>query len=149
MAIARAVREEKRSFENAQLRLREAASFDEWWQAVCGAAEDMDFVWVSMNLTNRDGTVRTLVWRRSNVQLPPGELVSMTVPVRHRRPGPPLRVEVAVDANGSLESAGRRVTFFGRLIDEHSVAALPVEPRRGRRAAARPSLVVEKPVVLS
>ena len=36
-----------------------------------------------------------------------------------------LKAEIEVYVNGSIESAGRRVALFGRLIDEHSLADLP------------------------
>ena len=58
------------------------------------------------------------------------DLVKMTVPIRDRRKGPPLRLENEIHTNGSLESVGRRVTLFVRLIEEYSIANLPSKGRR-------------------
>ena len=46
------------------------------------------------------------------------------LPVLDRRAGPPLQMELAVHVNGSLETAGRRVAYFSRLIDEYCPATL-------------------------
>ena len=125
LAIARDAKEARHEFEGAELLLREAGSFDTWWQAVCAAADQLELARLSLPLTNRDGAMRTLIWRRSGPAPGPHETVRMSVPVRDRRTGPPLRAELDVLLNGSLEAAGRRGTLFARLIDEHSLASLP------------------------
>jgi len=48
----------------------------------------------------------------------------MTVPIHDRRADSALNMEVQVHANGSLESASRRLTLFRRLLEKHSVANL-------------------------
>ena len=124
--------QERKSFEEADLYFRRAGTFDQWWQAISTAAEKMDFWTVDLPLTNRDGTARALTWRQ-NGQDPdpgPGGLVQVHVPVRDRRSGSLLRLKIELYRNGSLESAGRRVALFTRLIEEHDIATLPPE-RRG------------------
>ena len=125
LAIARVAHAQKREFENAELRLRQAGSFDDWWQAVCAAAGEIQFVSLSLSLTNRDGTSRELVWRRPAPEPASHAVVAATVPVRHRRPGPPLEALISAPVNGSLESAGHQVALFGRLLDQYSIADLP------------------------
>ncbi|MCK4791340.1 MAG: hypothetical protein KAV87_46845, partial [Desulfobacteraceae bacterium] len=112
------------TFENIELHFRQAEKFDEWWQAVCFATGEMDFVSVFLPLTNRDGTKRTLVWEKGDGDIPASENVRMIVPVRDRRTDSSLKIEVQVRTNGSLESAGRRIALFTRLMDEHSIAGL-------------------------
>ena len=129
LAIARQASEEKRSFEESQLRFRRVDAFGDWWEAVCEAAERLDFVMVSIALENRDGLAHTLAWRCPRRELAMPNVVSLTIPVRHRRSGPPLRVEGLIRTNGSLEAAGRRGALFSRLIDEYSVAELPHRSR--------------------
>jgi len=141
LAISRDAKEEKRSFEHVQLRIRQARTFDEWWKAACAAAAEMDFVWLALNVVNRDGKLRTLVWRTGEREFAVHETVNMSVPVRHRRQGPPLQIEVAVRINGSLESAGRRAALFVRLIDQHNLAVLPHEAVRAT-VQARPPVPV-------
>jgi len=125
LAIAREAKEARHEFEDAELRLREAGSFDTWWQAVCAAANDMGFTRLAVSLANRDGVREDLTWHRDGRDPAPVQTVQMTVPIRDRRAGrPPLQAKVEAPVNGSLEAAGRRVALFGRLMDEHSLASL-------------------------
>ena len=123
-AITRQMKDEIRNFENLQLHCRQSKTFKDWWQMVCLAADKMGFARTSLPLTKRDGTKRVLTWERNGEDTEPYYPVKMTVPVRDRRAGPPLKLEVEVCANGSLESAGRRMTLFARLIEEYSLANL-------------------------
>ncbi len=120
-------KQEKENFEKAVLYFQQARKFDEWWQAVCLAADKMDFLSSLLPLTNRDGTKRTLCWEKNNNNIDTDEIVKMTVPIHDRRASSALNLEVRVHANGSLESAGRRLTLFGRLLEEYSVAKLNTE----------------------
>jgi len=120
------MKEEIRSFEQAQLVFRQAATFNQWWQAVSSAAERMGFWTLSLPLTNRDGTHRTLTWRQ-DIKTPnfgQEELLKINVPIRDRRTGPFLNLKAEVCRYGSLESAGRRIALFTRLIDEHNITSL-------------------------
>jgi len=62
--ISNQKKQETESFENIKLHFRQAKIFDQWWQAVCFAADMMDFVKSLLPLTNRDGTKRMLVWEK-------------------------------------------------------------------------------------
>ena len=146
LAVARQAREQEREFEDSELRIREARSFDDWWQAVSAAAEEMAFASLALSLANRDGTSRTLVWRRPGVEPEPHEVLKATVPVRDRRAGPPLDVEVTAEVNGSLELAGRQIALFGRLLDEHSIASLPPErPPESSSSSSSSSSSIPRP----
>ena len=123
-SISNQKKQEIQSFENLELHFRRAEIFDQWWQAVCFAADKMDFVRGLLPLTRRDGTERTLVWEKHEQDVATDDIVKMTVPIRDRRDGPRLKLEVQVRANGSLESAARRLTLFGRLIEQYSIANL-------------------------
>ncbi len=122
--ISNQKKHELETFENIELHFRQAEKFDEWWQAVCFATGEMDFVSGFLSLTNRDGTKRTLVWEKGDGDIPASENVRMIVPVRDRRTDSSLKIEVQVRTNGSLESAGRRIALFTRLMDEHGIAGL-------------------------
>ena len=126
--IARDIRKSRRDFDHVELLLCEAMTFDQWWTSLCQAAQQLDFVRISLSLTNRDGTARTLLWQRPGTDVPAHQKITVAVPVRHRRPGDPLKAEVDVYLHGSIESAGRRMALFGRLIDDHSIANLPPPP---------------------
>jgi UDP-GlcNAc:undecaprenyl-phosphate GlcNAc-1-phosphate transferase len=99
--ISHQMKQEIENFEKAELCFRQARTLTQWWQI--------------------------LSWERSGQDAGIPDLVKITVPVRDRRAGSLLNLEVQVCANGSLESAGRRIALFGRLIEEYGVANLPNE----------------------
>ncbi|MHC4204399.1 MAG: glycosyltransferase family 4 protein [Planctomycetota bacterium] len=124
-------REERKSFEEAALYFRRAATFDQWWQAISTAAVKMEFWTVDLPLVNRDGTSRALNWSYNGHDPDPNPegLIQVHVPVRDRRSGSSLHLKIQLYKNGSLESAGRRVALFTRLIDEHDINNLRLESR--------------------
>lgn len=123
--ISMQTKKEKEKFEQIELYFRDARFFDQWWQAVCFAGEEMGFVKGRMPVTNRDGTTRMLAWEKNEHDVTLGDIVKSTLAIRDRRAGSPLSLEVQVNADGSLESAGRRLTLFGRLLEQYSIADLP------------------------
>jgi len=124
-------REERKSFEESVLYFRRAATFDQWWQAVSTAAGKMEFWTVDLPLVNRDGTHRALNWCYNGHDPDPGPegLIQVNVPIRDRRSDSWLHLKIELYKNGSLESAGRRVALFARLIDEHDINNLRSERR--------------------
>ena len=131
--IAHQIGEEKRNFEEAQLRLSEVNSFQAWWSATCAAAEKMGFQHLRVTTRNRDASTRVLSCQLRSSP-PEGPMMLRTViPARDRRSGPPVRVEIEVPADDSLEAAGRRVALFARLIDENPLANLPTAAPGARR----------------
>jgi hypothetical protein len=122
--ITKQVQEEIRSFEEAQLAFRSAHTFDNWLSAVCEAAKQLDFAWLSLKIAKKDGSIDTQVWRIAEGQPDLSDIITMTIPLRDHDEVGPIEFEIAVLVNGSYESAGRRATLFNRLIDEHSTAIL-------------------------
>lgn len=120
-------KENQRNFEKVQLLLRQVTTFEQWWQIVQSAAELMECAWMVLPLQSRDGTKRTLLWRREGPEPSPDKLLEITLPLRQRRISESLRISLALKVNGSLESAGNRAALFSRLIDEHSLTDLPCE----------------------
>ncbi len=125
LEIARQKKLETESFEQIELYFRDARMFEQWWQAVCFAADKMGFIRSLLPLTNRDGSKRTLAWERQQDNRSINEIISSTLSIRDRRAKESLNLEVQVNANGSLESAGRRLALFGRLLEQYGVANLP------------------------
>jgi UDP-N-acetylmuramyl pentapeptide phosphotransferase/UDP-N-acetylglucosamine-1-phosphate transferase len=123
--ISREMKEEIKNFEDAQLYFHRADAFNIWWQAVSTAAEKMGIISLSMDIINRDGTERKMIWRQDvENENAENEVLKLNVPIRDRRPGSSLNLKIEVCKNGSLESAGRRIALFTRLIDEHDIHAL-------------------------
>jgi len=142
-AISNQEKHELATFERLELHFRQAKKFDEWWQAVCFAAGEMDFASSSLPLTNRDGRKERLVWEKDNGDAPPDGIVRMIVPIRDRRAKSSLNIEIQVHTNGSLQSAGRRVALFARLMEEHSLPTLPKSKRSTSSTSAETSQVCD------
>ncbi len=123
-AVSRQIQEEVRSFESLQLLFRRVQTLEQWWQALCLAADKMDFMSIKLPLTGSDKTPRVLTWQRDGNEAEPAETVKMKIPIREIKAGPGCSLEVDVNVNGSLESVGRRTALFSRLLDEHNIAAL-------------------------
>ncbi len=125
--ISHQMQDEIKSFEDAELHFRRAVTFNQWWQAISKAADRMVFFSLSLPLINRDGTVRTLTWRDDSQTPESGhdELLKVDVPIRDRRAGSSLNLRIEVYQNGSLESVGRRIALFTRLMEEHNILGLP------------------------
>jgi hypothetical protein len=123
-AIAQEALQQRQAFEDADLTARDAKTVEEWWLSLCKAAEKLEFMRLSLDLPQRDGQVRKLLWRRPAPQAGHESLL-MTLPIRQRGEAESLKAHVEVYVNGSVESAGRRITLFGRILDEHGIADLP------------------------
>jgi UDP-GlcNAc:undecaprenyl-phosphate GlcNAc-1-phosphate transferase len=123
---------ERQMFENHQLQFRQVRNEDQWWQAVCQTADQMDFAWVSLRTTCEDGRIEEDLWRTPRLKTDMSRIVTMAIPLGsdNRYAGMSRWLEIAVWADNSIESAGRRATLFGRLIDEY-------KPRVGRQDRVR------------
>ena len=122
--LARQQNEQARRFEQAQLHFRQAHNCDDWWTAVCGAAQQMDFAWLSLKTTEKDGTINTSVWRGPDFTSDLSKVIVMNVPVGNGQTDPSLELEIAVPVNGALESASHQAMLFSRLIDEYNLMRL-------------------------
>ncbi|MEN6333389.1 MAG: MraY family glycosyltransferase [Phycisphaerales bacterium] len=111
-------RNERKTFENLQLKFRQVHGQSQWWQAVCEAADRMDFAWIAMKTTMPDGRIEEEIWRAPEVKPDLARIVTMTIPLENGEKGVKRQFEAAICTDGSLEAAGRRATLFSRLLDE-------------------------------
>ncbi len=125
--VSHQVKHEMEEFETIELYFHQAKVFDQWWYAVCFAADKMGFIKGRLPIVNRDGTERILSWHKSPVDsdVDSLDIVTMSLPVRDRRASSPLKLDVEVHTNGSVESVGRRLALFGRLIEDYGIVHLP------------------------
>ncbi|NQU76679.1 MAG: undecaprenyl/decaprenyl-phosphate alpha-N-acetylglucosaminyl 1-phosphate transferase [Planctomycetes bacterium] len=121
-AIAKEVKQQRSHFEEVQLQLRNSRCFADWWQTLCGMADRMEFDRLALVHRKAVGRTNMYVWRRTEESLHPNEIATVTIPLSD---GKSSRIELSVRTNTSLESVGRRVSLFGRLIDERSLASMP------------------------
>jgi len=108
-------------FEQAQLHFRNARTYDQWWSAVCSAAEHLDFAWFSQKIEDKEGNISTEVWRTKNPDLDISKVIIMNIPFNGKSSELSHEFEIAISLKGSYESAGHRATLFSRLIDEHAI----------------------------
>jgi hypothetical protein len=107
----------------------------------------MDFAWVSLTTTARDGRVETDLWRAPGPEPEVSRILLITVPLGTGQEGIRQEFEIAICCEGSLEDACRRASFFGRLIDAHRVVATTADAgahaagtmRRGPREMWEPT----------
>jgi hypothetical protein len=125
-AVTCQIKREKEIFEKVQLHFRQAQNFDQWWQAMCIAAKQLDFVRLKLPLNSNDNPGNVLTWTRNgSIEDDPPHAVKMKIPIHGLENGRRLKIEVDVNVNGSLESAGRRAALFSRLLAEQRIADLP------------------------
>lgn len=115
-------RAEKRVFETLQLQFRHARSLEQWWQAVCDAAGEMDFASVSLKTTGPDGRTEEQSWRSPQPEPDRSRLITMKLPLGNGDMGIRRQCEIAIEPDSSLETAGRRISSFARLLDESEPA---------------------------
>ncbi len=140
--LARELKQARHRFEDAELRLREAKTLPQWWEGVCFAAQELQFLQLTLSLPSRDGTPMELTWQTTKSLPEPMRALSMLVPVQERRRGHVLKMHADAYVNGSLEATGRRAAFFDRLIDEHGLGSLPLGKPRKR---PQPTIKKQRP----
>jgi UDP-GlcNAc:undecaprenyl-phosphate GlcNAc-1-phosphate transferase len=115
--IARQQRVQQAMFEQAQLQLQQVHDAGQWWEAVCKAADQMGFAWVTLTRTGADGRAETEFWQSPTHQARVSRILRMTVPYSHDHEERSREFQIAICIDNSLEDACRRASLFGRLID--------------------------------
>jgi len=109
-------------FEDTHLRVRKSVSFSRWWRAISDAAEKEGFLELSLQLTSNSGKRHKFIWKSADNGNGRREEITLRLPMGRRRFNMPVDIEATIAVNGLLESVGRRIMLFGRLIDEYSIA---------------------------
>lgn len=124
MAMSREAKARRRTFEEMQLRLREARTIAQWWRVVRRASRYLGLARICVQVQYDNGENRELQWylpgyRDNGID---AKVIHLTLPVRHWPDGQTVRASIDIPVNGSLELAGSQMTLLGRLLDEHSLA---------------------------
>ncbi|MBN1126168.1 MAG: undecaprenyl/decaprenyl-phosphate alpha-N-acetylglucosaminyl 1-phosphate transferase [Sedimentisphaerales bacterium] len=114
-------RENRKTFEDLQLRFQQVKNQEQWFTAVCQAAERMDFAWISLKTTENSKVLDEEIWRAASNPENKTRIVTMIIPFDNGKSGLSRQLEIAIFVNGSLETAGQRATLFTRLLDEHEL----------------------------
>lgn len=132
-AIARAATSERRCFEAIELRFREADAFEQWWAVVTQAADELGIARLDLVMEPLESGKRHLTWENGERFDPDAPAVRMALPIPQSAAGEPAEITVTAPVGrDSLEAITRRLTWLGRLLDEHSIAQLPAARRRAR-----------------
>ena len=115
--IAREIQEEKEIFQEAELRLREATTFEAWWESLCAAAELFGFAELECHLPDFEGRRQALTWARGPNEQNGKEYTEVSIPIKDPITGRAAQLDARVCACGSIESLGRRLALLGRLVE--------------------------------
>lgn len=135
LARQRVIRAERKEFETLRLRFRAAWTYDQWWRAVRRMARRMGFARVCLRFADEQGQGREELYanpRRADDDRP---MMSLTIPVGCFDGGETGSIAIDVPVEESIETIGRRISLFGRLLDEHP------PPVRSAEADDSPSTV--------
>lgn len=134
--VQRAVRD-RQAFEKSRLRFEGVGCFAEWWTALCAAAKDMGAGRIAIWMTEPSGESTCRQWHADKPTS--GDRLRTTLLLRTSDEAPPAMLEIDVPVEGAYESAGCRVQFFARLIDENNPATLAGSGGLSGSAEAGPS----------
>jgi len=118
-AIKKELKKHRNSFEEMQLHFREAKALDEWWDVVSLSADKMNFINLSLPVTNHDGSKRILEWKKDGNNVKEHEKITMSIPIHEYRSNKNINLKIDVHKDRSLEIIGSKVALFGRLLDEY------------------------------
>jgi len=121
-ALSKDASEDFHIFEELHLQIPQAASFRKWWQMVSDAAQREGLSELCLTATANGGRRHQFIWRAENSEKPPGERITVRLPISSTRFGLSMEIEAKWPVNGLLEPAGRRIMLFGRLLDEYIIS---------------------------
>ncbi|MHC4116298.1 MAG: WecB/TagA/CpsF family glycosyltransferase [Planctomycetota bacterium] len=113
-ARTREKKKDNQCFEDSQLCMLQAASFNAWWESLCLMAERMQFQNLRLSLQDNGHPTARYRWNLSEEDNGVYRTTDFTLPLDASG----SEVSVRIGKNGSLEATCRRVTLLGRLMDE-------------------------------
>jgi UDP-GlcNAc:undecaprenyl-phosphate GlcNAc-1-phosphate transferase len=116
-AIAQEARAARRSFETAEVAMRDARSFAAWWEALCDMGEQMHFQSIGLWKRCNGHSVSTCVWNAPGQEAGGGRIATLSLPV-HSNGQLDCEIRACIRVNGYLESSGRQASLLGRLMDD-------------------------------
>lgn len=113
--IAREARVEQRSFESAEVKMRDIRSFDAWWETLCDMGGRMHFQSIEL-WSRRNGQLASArVWYAPVV--PSDKVAQVNLPLRGKA-ATEWEMRASIRINGYLELGGRQAMLLARLMDE-------------------------------
>jgi len=134
LAVARQARAQKRSFENAQVQMRESGSFPVWWRTLCAMGGRMGFQSVGLWRRDNGRYINTCVWNAPPRGSQNGRTLKLSLPLESNG-GPKCELRVCICADDYLEPSGRQAMLLTRLIDEFPLPQRPPETNASEQPA--------------
>jgi UDP-GlcNAc:undecaprenyl-phosphate GlcNAc-1-phosphate transferase len=116
-AIAREEQAARRSFETAELMMRDAKTFHAWWRTLCRMGQEMQFM--SIGLWNRRSgqCVRACTWDAPAEKPSSGRTAEFTLPLQQNGASE-WEIRARIWINGCLEIGGQQAMLLARIVDE-------------------------------
>ncbi|MCK5000418.1 MAG: undecaprenyl/decaprenyl-phosphate alpha-N-acetylglucosaminyl 1-phosphate transferase [Anaerohalosphaera sp.] len=106
-------------FERAQLKIFRVATFEQFCGVLEKMANEMDFLRLTITLSDFDCIRSGCVWDNYLERMRFGEsAVRTNICIKAFNAGPQLHFDLMVSPEPSLELAGQKIMFFSRLIEE-------------------------------
>lgn len=115
--ITQESKREQRCFERAQVKMRDAASLDAWWESLCDMGGRMHFQSLELWRRRNGQLANVRVWYSQGT--PTGRTAQVGLPLRTNGNGAAgWEMRASIGINGYLELGGRQAMLLARLMDE-------------------------------
>jgi hypothetical protein len=132
----RTIRRERRHFESMHNRLAAAWTLQQWWRAVRRLARRLQFLQVRIEVCRGEqAEPEILTYRNADLDAGDAPVMQVSIPVSSSRAQQLRRIDIEIPAADPLETIGRRISLFGRLLDEHPICE-DAQGGEARNAAA-------------
>lgn len=125
LARQKTIRQERREFESLRMTFKAAWTWTQWWRAVRRMARRMGFARLSVVVRHPGGTETRETFTHARRLKTDRPMLQLIIPVTPDGPTGLVSMEIDVPTDESMETIGRRMSLFGRLLDEHPPAELP------------------------
>lgn len=116
---SKAIRKEKKSFESLQNRFRQVENLDQWWMLIQRVAKAMRISELEIGYVSPDGSIEELTFKRTSPADRQNNIFTLDFPIG-KSDGCIKSIVIKAPSTDKLETLGRRVALFGRLIDEYA-----------------------------
>jgi UDP-GlcNAc:undecaprenyl-phosphate GlcNAc-1-phosphate transferase len=117
---------ELRSFETAEVKMRDAESFNAWWETLCEMGRQMHFECIELWHHGNGAPENACTWNAPHGEFATGKTAQFNLPV-HKEGAAKYEVRARIWVNGCLELGGRQAMLLARLMDEFPPPAQKAE----------------------
>ena len=121
--IAEKAKTTRQGFENAEMRMQNATSFDIWWETLSDMARQMHFQSLQIWNYRNNHYVMSQAWNTPEGLFAAGKIVKLTLPL-HRKGATEWEIRARIWITDFLELSGHQAMLLARLMDEYP----PPEP---------------------